>query len=71
MTIAELYSLDTYANETLGRPINAQQCAGCGQAPTSPDFVSYGGLCQTCQRKTRPDHEVIQLFRPVVRQLKR
>lgn len=69
MTRAELYSLDTYANQTLGRPINPLQCAACGNAPTAPDVVAYGGLCPPCQRKTRPDQEIVQLFRPVVRQM--
>ena len=67
MTRAELYSLDTYANQTLGRPINVQQCAICGKEPAADAPVAYGGLCPTCQRKNRPDQEIVVLFKPLRR----
>ncbi len=65
MTRAELQSLDTFAQETFGRPVNPLQCACCGNAGSTEAPVSYGGLCPACQRKSRPDQTIIQLFRPL------
>lgn len=69
MTVAELYNLDTYAQETLGRPVNTEQCAICGKSPQEGTAILYGGLCPPCQAKTRPTQEIVQLFRPVVRRM--
>jgi hypothetical protein len=65
MTRAELHSLDSYSNVTLGRPIVPTQCACCGKDGDTHNPINYGGLCADCQRKSRPSDEVVILFRPM------
>ncbi len=67
MTRAELYALDTFAQETFGRPIVPTQCACCGKDGDTHNPINYRGLCGTCQRKSRPSDEVVILFRPMAR----
>jgi len=68
-----LHRLDTYTNETYGRPrsraVDEQTCVSCGSTARTFDTryatESYArvGLCQHCQRASAPPADVV-VFRP-------
>ena len=71
MTVAELHALSTYAQQTFGRPINQNQCLGCGRMAIpgiSAIAVNIHGLCPRCRAIRTPSAESVVLFTPLRRQ---
>jgi hypothetical protein len=63
-----LHRLDSYTNAEFGRARTlatvAEICMACGSDVQDDGF---GGLCQACAAKRRPDSTVIHMFRPMTR----
>ena len=68
MTPEELHRLPSYANHTFGRPINPNQCIGCGRM-SLPGIVTIQvnsvGFCPACHKLRMPSSEVVVLFTPL------
>lgn len=63
-----LHGLNSYSNTTLGRPVNPNQCCGCGRmmiAGIPALNVNPQGLCTRCQYDRAPHRDVIRLFKPL------
>jgi hypothetical protein len=68
-----LHRLDTYTNETYGRPRSASvddnTCVSCGaiahafDTQYATEWYAQAGLCQQCQRAASP-RAVIVAFKP-------